>query len=198
MQTQHPLGDLGKPVPTGLAGGAKAMAVPERLRNGSMVTIRPIHASDIELERRFIEALSPQSRRFRFLATIKSPSEALLKQLTNINPLTDVAFVALVGSGAGEYEVGVARFSALAQGTDCEFAITVADAWRHKGLGSLLMRRLIDAARARHIHAMHSSDFADNEAMRGFSERLGFAHQRDPEDTTLVRYTVGVDSALGE
>ena len=51
----------------------------EPLRDGTSVTIRALHVEDIELERRFIEALSPTSRRFRFLETMNSPSEALLK-----------------------------------------------------------------------------------------------------------------------
>ena len=35
--------------------------------------IRPIQATDEGLERAFIERLSPQSRRYRFLGTIKTP-----------------------------------------------------------------------------------------------------------------------------
>ncbi|MEJ8827427.1 hypothetical protein WKW80_36540, partial [Variovorax humicola] len=51
----------------------------EMLRGGDRVLIRPIHKDDVEMERRFIEALSPQSRRFRFLDTLNSPSDALLE-----------------------------------------------------------------------------------------------------------------------
>jgi GNAT superfamily N-acetyltransferase len=197
MQTQSPSSDSLSPSATALASGTKAPAVRETLRDGSVVRIRPIHPSDLELERRFIEALSTESRRFRFLAAMKSPSEALLKQLTFIDPATDVAYVALAGPGDEEREVGVARFSARADGNDCEFAVTVADAWRHKGLGSVLMQRLIDAARARGIHEMHSSDAADNDAMRGFADRLGFGHRRDPDDDALVRYSVNVGADTG-
>lgn len=68
----------------------------EVLRDGTRVLIRPIRARDIELERRFIEGLSPTSRRFRFLESMSSPSEALLKQLTLINPSTDAAYVAVL------------------------------------------------------------------------------------------------------
>jgi hypothetical protein len=34
--------------------------------------------------------------------------------------------------------------------------------------------------------------------MRGFAQRLGFAHQRDPDDNDLVRYSVGVDAGTGD
>jgi GNAT superfamily N-acetyltransferase len=167
-----------------------SLATEEVLRDGTRVQVRPIHPNDIELERRFIEALSPRSRRFRFLETIRSPSAALLEQMTVIDPATDAAFVALLGTGAQALEIGVARFSAQADGLDCEFAVTVSDEWQHKGLGTLLMRRMINVAKARGIKTMHSSDAADNDLMRKFAEHLHFHHVRDPEDATLVRYSV--------
>ncbi len=163
------------------------------LRDGTRVHVRAIHPADIELERRFLESLSSASRRFRFLDTMNSPSEALLKQMTAIDPATDAAFVALLGTGDQTREIGVARFSAQADGDDCEFAVTVADTWQRKGLGTLLMQRLIEVARTRGIKKMHSSDAADNDLMREFAERLHFRHQRDPDDAKLVLYSLRLD-----
>ena len=182
------------PVPVAPAAQAQDRWT-EVLRDGTRVTVRPIHGHDVELERRFIEGLSPQSRRFRFLETMKSPSDALLKQLTAIDTSTEVAYVAVLGAGAEEREIGVARFSAQPDGKDCEFAITVGDEWQHKGLATLLMRRLIDVARSRGIGSMHSSDAADNDAMRKFAEHLGFQHQRDPDDARQVLYNVDLKTA---
>ena len=164
------------------------------LRDGTRVQVRPIHPEDIELERRFIESLSPTSRHFRFLDTMKSPSAELLKQMTVIDPAKDAAYVALLGTGDQTEEIGVARFSAQADGHDCEFAVTVADAWQHKGLGTLLMQRLIEVAKARGIKTMHSSDASDNDLMRKFAEHLHFERQRDPDDAKLMLYSVHLDA----
>jgi GNAT superfamily N-acetyltransferase len=169
----------------------------EILRDGTRVEVRPIHPQDMELERRFIRALSPASRRFRFLNSINDPSAALLKQMTVIDPSTDAAYVALLGAGADTEEIGVARFSARPDGQDCEFAVTVADVWQHKGLGTLLMQRLIEDARARGVGTMHSSDSADNGLMRKFAEHLHFRHERDPDDATLVLYSVDLEAGAG-
>lgn len=177
----------GQPSPAAEAGWQ------QQLRDGTQVTIRALHAQDAELERRFIEALSPQSRRFRFLETMSSPSEALLKQLTSLDPLTDVAYLAIVGTGTEAREIGVARFSADAGAADCEFAITVSDEWQRKGLGTALMAHLVDAARARGIHAMHSSDSSDNDSMRKFSSHLKFRKSPDPADARMVLYSVNLD-----
>lgn len=49
------------------------------VRGGDRVVIRPLHAQDAGMERRFIEGLSPVARRFRFLDSMKSPGAALLE-----------------------------------------------------------------------------------------------------------------------
>jgi GNAT superfamily N-acetyltransferase len=168
----------------------------ETLNDGTRVIIRPIHEHDGELERRFIEALSPTSRRFRFLDTMLSPSEALIKQMTKVDQKRDAAYIAVIDVDGSEREIGVARFYAAPDGHDCEFAVTVADVWQMKGLGTLLVARLIEVARSRGITQMHSSDASDNTSMRKFAEHLNFQHVRDPEDATRVLYSV--DLALAQ
>ena len=74
------------------------LAWSETLRDGTQVLVRPLRADDRELERSFIEGMSPAERRFPFLDTMKSPSPALLTQLTVIDPATDVALVALLAT----------------------------------------------------------------------------------------------------
>jgi GNAT superfamily N-acetyltransferase len=162
----------------------------EVLRDGHHVLIRPIREQDMEMERRFIERLSPRARRFRFLGEVKSPSSALLKQLVDIEPSRDVALVALIVEGAQEQEIGVARLSAGPDGVSCEFAVIVTDEWQHKGLGTLLMQRLIDSAMARGLESMYSIDAADNDLMRELAQHLGFSRRPDPNDATQVLHSL--------
>lgn len=166
----------------------------EILRDGTEVQIRPIHRTDVDLERRFIEELSPRSRRFRFLDSMSSPSSAVLRRLVELDAATDVAYVAMIIVDGRPSEIGVGRFSALAGGEDCEFAVAVSDAWQRHGLGTLLMQRLLEAARARGIETMHSSDSRDNDLMHGFAEHLHFRRERDPDDDTQLLYIVDVTS----
>ena len=152
------------------------------LRDRTQVLIRPLAHTDREAERTFIEGLSAQSRRFRFLGSIKSPSEALLDRLTDVDQVHDVAFVAVVPEGAGERMVGVARYSADKTGEQCECAVTVADDWHGRGLGTALMRHLIEVARARGIRTMESIDSAENLEMQDLARFLGFHTRVDPND----------------
>lgn len=62
----------------------------------------------------------------------------------------------------------------------------MADAWQGKGLGTILMRDLIDIARRRGIRSMFSMDASENERMRELAHDLGFKRERDPDGATQV------------
>lgn len=158
----------------------------EKLRDGSHVLIRPIQHRDTDLERRFIERLSPEAKRMRFLGGIGRPSDAMLRKLVDIDVQHELALVALVHRENEKREVGVARFSQSGDAQTCECAVTVADDWQGKGLGSLLMRHLIELARQRGYRHMFSVDERDNEAMKDLAHFLGFSRELDPDDPSQV------------
>ena len=160
------------------------------LRDGSTIQIRPIRADDVERERDFIEGLSPESRFHRFLSGNFHPSVALLKRLTDIDHRHDEAYVALAERDGKTVQIGVSRFFADQDGNSAEFAIAVADAWQHKGLATLLMEKLMQAAKARGIEKLYSIDAVENANMRDFAEHMGFARDGDPQDHTRVVHTL--------
>jgi GNAT superfamily N-acetyltransferase len=160
------------------------------LSDGTHVLIRPIRAGDAEIERKFIERLSPQSRRYRFLGEVAAPSAKMVDQFTHPDPVRDAAFVALIADGAEKREIGVSRFGSDADMLRCECAVVVADEWQGKGLAVILMRHLIETARARGLRTMYSLDAIDNQAMRDLAEHFGFDRRHDPDDATQVIHTL--------
>jgi GNAT superfamily N-acetyltransferase len=156
------------------------------------VLIRPLHPRDREAEREFIAGLSPEARSFRFLGQVATPGEALLDALTNVDFARDAAFAAMAVEDGREHIVGVARFCLDRDGTRCECAVTVADEWRDRGLGTTLMRHLIDVARARGIRTMYSIDSAENGPMRDLAHHLGFERRIDPDDASQVIHTLAL------
>jgi GNAT superfamily N-acetyltransferase len=158
----------------------------DRLSDGTHVLIRPIQPADADIERAFIRHLSPQSRRMRFLGQIAEPSDTLIRDLTNIDRRRDMAFVALVHRDGAEQEIGVSRYSANGDGSVCECAVAVADDWQRRGLGTLLMRHLIDYARAQGIRELVSYDASENRQMRELAADLGFVRTADRESADQV------------
>jgi GNAT superfamily N-acetyltransferase len=165
------------------------------LRDGTSVLVRPIQAGDAELEREFIEQLSHESRRLRFLGEVKSLSTAAIEAFVNVDQQRDVALVALIADGAHKREIGVCRYNARADNVTCECAVAVSDDCQHRGLGTLLMQELIQIARARGIECMYSLDTAENAAMRELAAHLGFTRKPDPDDATLVLHCLDLKAA---
>ncbi|CAH0178763.1 GNAT family N-acetyltransferase [Pseudomonas brassicacearum] len=155
------------------------------LKDGRHVLIRPLREEDRQREYDFIMRLSPESRHMRFLAQINEPGAALLDHLMEVDCKTHMAYIALVHDNGELIEIGVSRYCAT-QEHECECAVTVADAWQHLGLGTLLMERLIEAARKNGFHQMYSIDSASNAPMRELAHSLHFETRSDPDDTRQV------------
>ncbi|MBN7827203.1 GNAT family N-acetyltransferase [Bowmanella dokdonensis] len=152
------------------------------LDNGKRLIIRPICPQDAELEQDFVRHLSAQSKHFRFMANIRELSPQMLKRFTNPDPEKEMALVAMVGEGAEQQEVGVCRYIVNRQGDACEFAVVVADAWQHHGVGWHLMTELIRVARERGLSRMEGQVLANNVGMLQFCRNLGFRICPDPSD----------------
>lgn len=162
----------------------------ETLRDRRRVWIRPLVPEDAEAERAFIEGLSAQTRRDRFHGQMRSPGTALLQRLTRIDQVHDVAFAAVVPEDSHQCIVGVSRYSLADDGRQCECAVVVSDDWQGCGLGTVLMRHLIEHARRQGVARMVSVDAAENARMHDFAGRLGFETEMDPEDATRVVHTL--------
>lgn len=170
----------------------------ESLRDGTHVLIRPLGRQDRSAERTFIEQLSPTARRFRFLGQMRCPSERLIEQLTDLDYVHEVAFAAVLADDPGQRLIGVSRYSTDDGGSNCECAVTVTDEWQNRGLGTLLMRHLIEVARTRGIRHMTSIDSAQNLQMKELAHHLGFRTRPDPDDAHQVLHELDLEEGPGE
>lgn len=160
------------------------------LRDGRRVVVRSIRADDVPRVAEFIDGLSSESRHLLFLGGIVRLGDAELKRLCGPASTRDVAFVAVDAEDAPESLIGLVRY-ASASGTDeAEISVAVADRWRHKGLGTLLLKHLIEHARAHGVRRLYSQDSASNYRMHTLARHLGFECHADPEDAREVTYTL--------
>lgn len=155
-----------------------------RLSDGTNITIRPIRAEDDASERAFISGLSRDTVYNRLLGARKlTPDE--IRHLTRIDYQREMAFVALTANGRGARQLGVARYIRDSEGSGAEFALVVADAWQHRGVGSVLLDKLLQHALAVGIERLHGITLANNQAMQNLARKLGFVQKHYPGDATL-------------
>lgn len=132
---------------------------------GERVVLRVPRPGDRDLFQRGFLALSPASRHHRFLMTKNHLSSRELDYLTTPDGDRHYAIgaVALSWRGQETSPVGVGRLIREAEdGGGAEFAVVVVDAWQNRGVGRLLLQRLLLAARERGVEQLHGQVMADN------------------------------------
>lgn len=162
--------------------------------DGRTVTIRPMCRADTEMEQAFVRCLSAQSKHYRFLGAIRELSTEEATRLCDVDGHRAMAFVATVEENGRSRQIGASRY---APGTDCEtreIAVTVADDWQHRGLGTRLAEALIQHAREHGVSKLYSIDLADNAPMRMLAHDLGMNAVPDPADAHQVIYSLSLAS----
>jgi GNAT superfamily N-acetyltransferase len=141
--------------------------------DGTSLTVRPIGLEDVERLSRLFERLSPESVHYRFFSPIRKPPRAALLRLADVDHARRDALVAL----EGDEIVAVARYDAPAAApleypAEAEIAVTVEDAWQHRGVGKRLTARLARLAKDRGYERLNATLLADNRAALGLIRTL--------------------------
>ncbi len=171
------------------------------LRGGGEYTIRPIRPDDAQMLQELVQNLSPESRYFRFVSSLKELPPSMLSRLTLIDYDREMALVAIhrerdtrVPGDDREIErvVGVSRYVTNPDKTSCEFSLVVADDFNGKGLGSRLMLSIMEEARDKGLTEIEGLVLANNPGMLKLMKSLGFVIKRfaDDPDFMLVTHTL--------
>jgi RimJ/RimL family protein N-acetyltransferase len=155
-----------------------------RLRDGSLVVVRPIRADDKQALSKAFHRLSEQSRYQRFLTAINELSGPALRYLTEVDHHDHEALIAFdAESGDG---VAVARFVRNADGLSAEAAVTVIDEWQGRGLGTAICNLLSRRAREEGVQRFTALLLAGNEQMHDVLASLGPAKVVSRDAGTVV------------
>lgn len=165
-----------------------------RLRDGSEVLVDQVHRTDARLLADGFARLSDETRRLRFLSAKPRLSAAEIRYFTQIDHHDHEAIGAMVPvDGRG---VGLARFIRDVDDPEvAEFAITVADDWQGRGLGTELLHRLMARAREEGIHRFSVLVEADNDTMLHILHEIGGELRETESGGGAVGYEVTLPTA---
>jgi RimJ/RimL family protein N-acetyltransferase len=114
--------------------------------------------------------MSSESRRMRYLRPLDRLSPSVRAALLDLDGDRHTAFVAEHGRRDRRRAVGIARYVVVGD-RHAEVAYEVVDAWHGRGVGTVLLDRLLDTARRNGVRTVEASVLPENAASLGLLRR---------------------------
>lgn len=150
------------------------------LSDGGTAHVRPIHPDDAERLRRFHARLSPESIYLRYFAPYPHLTDRDVERFTNVDYDTRAALIATIGTEM----VAVVRYDSAHDG-EAEVAFLVEDGQQGRGLGSVLLEHVAEAARERGIRRFIADVLPNNRRMINVFLEAGYRIERSFDEGVL-------------
>ncbi len=145
----------------------------DTLPAGERVLVRPVRISDEEALQELFYRLSDDSSYQRFMSHHREHPHEEMLELVDLDYTANAALVAAVEADGCEEIIGLTRYDLDPATNLAEVAFVVRDEWQGRGVGTLLMRRIAELARARGIAGFTADVLAHNRAMLGVLAESG-------------------------
>jgi acetyltransferase len=154
----------------------------ERLRDGTSLRLRPLRPEDEPLLHDLAAHMSREDLRLRFFTPVSGLTHAVAARLSQLDYDRELALLA----ERDRVALGVAHFFADPDNLRAEYAIAVRSDWKGRGVGYLLMQRLIEIARQRGIGELLGEVLRENKSMLQMCRELGFTIAPQPTDPAIM------------
>ena len=162
----------------------------ETARGGLPLIIRPVRPEDEPLIVNFHRLLSEETiyRRYFFQHKFsRRTSHERLRRTCFLDFDREIALAALVPLEDGSQGIAaVGRLARSRTGESAEIAMVVADPYQAKGIGTMILRHLVDIARAEGVRRLQGTMLPGNMHMQNLFGKLGFTVGPGPDDTAVA------------
>jgi len=161
------------------------------MKDGTEANVRPIRPEDEPMVVHFHETLSERSVYFRYFHMINLERRIAHERLTRICFIDYDREMALVierkePTSGGREILGIGRLTGLREASGPEFAVVVSDQVQRLGLGTELLRRLVEVARGEGATRVTGYIVPENVAMQSVSKKLGFEISYSQQEEVMV------------
>jgi acetyltransferase len=156
---------------------------------GTPLLIRPIRPEDGQRLHDFYEHATAADLRLRFFMARREVPRSELARYSQIDYDRSMTFIAVTSPAKdGSHDMaGEVRAVCDPDNRTAEFAIQVATAWQGKGLGSLLLDKLVRYLRVRGTGEIIGQCLPENTAIAALARRAGFQVRPEPDGTVSMR-----------
>ena len=167
-----------------------------KLDDGRVLLLRPIKAEDEPSLQAGFEKLTPEEVRLRFFVNMKTLNHLMAARLSQINYDREMALILTEPGLAGKTEIfGVARLSADPDNERAEYALIVRGDMTGRGLGTVLLRKILAYAKARGIREVYGQVLSENQRMLQLCDEFGFKMTPEPEDFSVIMTSIALQSS---
>jgi GNAT superfamily N-acetyltransferase len=146
----------------------------ETFKGGIKVFMRPIKPTDEPLEREFFYTLSDEAIYFRFFSYLKALPHEKLQRVVNLDYHDEMAIAGFVGPPENEEMVAIGRFNREPGTNIAEVAFLVRDDHQNLGIGTWLLRYLIQIAQEKGLAGFKADVLAPNKKMMNVFSKSGY------------------------
>ena len=159
-----------------------------RTHDGRELVLRTIEPGDVTAMQRCFTRLSPEDIRRRFLHAMSELPAPMAQRLCRIDAALETAFVLMDESVTPAEMRGVGRIFVDEATDSAEFSVLVERDWSRRGLGALLMQRLVDDSRRRDLYELWGYVLLENRPMLDLCKELDFSQRLIPDEpgTALI------------
>jgi acetyltransferase len=160
--------------------------------HGERILLRPIRPEDGAAHVEFFNALEPEDVRYRMFIRMRELSPPQLARFTQIDYDREMAFIATRQRASGQWEtLGVVRVISDPDNIQAEFAVTVRSDLKGRGLGQILMEKVIAYSREHGTQEIVGEALNDNRPVLNLASHLGFELHPSPDNgTTRMRLRI--------
>jgi acetyltransferase len=140
-------------------------------RGGVNLHVRPVLPGDEWALAAFFHHVSDEDKRFRFLSAVREVGHERLAAMTQVDYRRTINFLAFAEDGT---LVATAMVATSGDGSRAEFAISVHQSWKGKGISWTMTDFILDYARAEGIQTVESLESRENHAAIALEREFGF------------------------
>ncbi|MFH1803626.1 MAG: bifunctional acetate--CoA ligase family protein/GNAT family N-acetyltransferase [Pseudomonadota bacterium] len=163
------------------------------LEDGTTYMLRPIKPEDEPAHYQFMSKLTPEDIHFRFFGSVRELPHSEMARQTQLDYDRAMAFVATVRDGEEKDQIqGIVQVAIDPKNENAEYAVMVRSDLKGRGLGRILMEKMIEFCRAKGVQNFVGQVLPDNRRMLTLCEKLGFS-RRYLADEEVFEVTLPLD-----
>jgi len=148
------------------------------LEDGTKYMLRPIKPEDEPAHYAFMSKLTPEDIHFRFFGSVRELPHSEMARQTQLDYDRAMAFVATVPNGTSQGDIhGIVQVAIDPNNEHAEYAVMVRSDIKGRGLGRILMEKMIEFCRAKGVATFIGQVLPNNRRMLTLCEKLGFSRK---------------------